>query len=206
MMKYLRIGVAVLVVLLLSICYIQRKQIAKIRAESERNRNNVEVLMSDVQKYKTSDSLNAASVESLHLTLKQFEKWRSEDLATIKTLRSKNDNLASVVKNQTDQIYLLSSAVKDTVVIRDSVPVPAQSVRCGVEWYSFEGLLSEGTFSGTMETRDDILVAEFIKYKRFLGFLWKTKKVKERKIEVVSRNPHSKITDIEFVKFTNNEY
>lgn len=194
---------AILILALLGMCYYQHGKIVKFRTDSERNRANVEVLMGEVQRYKTSDSLNAASVSALQISLSDYKRWRAEDLATIKSLQSRNKDLASVVKDQSEQIYHLKSAVHDTtVIVRDSIVIPAQAVRCGDDWYDFGGILAEGEFSGTMSTRDDILVAEFITYKRFLGFLWKTKKIKDRKIEVVSRNPHSKITDVEFVKFT----
>lgn len=58
--------------------------------------------------------------------------------------------------------------------------------------------LFEWEFTGTFENRDSLLVAETVKYKRFLGFLWKTSKVKDRKVDVVSKNPHTKILGVEF--------
>lgn len=184
---------------------VQCRRIRALASERDRYKANTEILAGKVDYYRTSDSLNAASVQTLRLTVSEYAKFRAEDAATIRQLTAKNRDLQGVVKNQTSQIYELSSTVRDTmVIIRDSIVVPAQTVRCGDEWYSFEGILTAGEFSGKMETRDDILVAETVRYKRFLGFLWKTKKIKDRRIDVVSRNPHSKITDVEHVRFVEN--
>jgi hypothetical protein len=43
------------------------------------------------------------------------------------------------------------------------------------------------------------LIVETVQYKRFWGFLWKTKKIKNREIDVVSKNPATKILGVEFV-------
>ena len=184
---------------------VQCRRFRALASERDRYKANTEILAGKVDYYRTSDSLNAASVQTLRLTVAEYAKFRAEDAATIRQLTAKNRDLQGVIKNQTSQIYELSSSVRVTmVIIRDSIVVPAQTVRCGDEWYSFEGILTAGEFSGKMETRDDILVAETVRYKRFLGFRWKTKKIKDRRIDVVSRNPHSKITDVEHVRFVEN--
>ncbi len=205
MKKYIWLIVAGLVVVTVAVLDVQCRRIRALTSERDRYKTNAEVLFSDVEQYRVNDSLNAARIASLTLTVREFEKFRAEDAATIRQLTAKNRDLQGVIKNQTSQIYELSSTVRDTmVIIRDSIVVPAQTVRCGDEWYSFEGILTAGDFSGKMETRDDILVAETVRYKRFLGFLWKTKKIKDRRIDVISRNPHSKITDVEHVRFVEN--
>ena len=205
MKKYIWLIVAGLVVVTVAVLDVQCRRIRALTSERDRYKTNTEVLFSDVEQYRVNDSLNAARIASLTLTVREFEKFRAEDAATIRQLTAKNRDLQGVIKNQTSQIYELSSTVRDTmVIIRDSIVVPAQTVRCGDEWDSFEGILTAGDFSGKMETRDDILVAETVRYKRFLGFLWKTKKIKDRRIDVISRNPHSKITDVEHVRFVEN--
>lgn len=202
MRKQVLLIVAVLILAAVAALGIQCRRIRSLSTERDRYKANSEALFSEAAQYKINDSLNAARIASLTLTVREFEKFRAEDAALIQSLKSKNRDLQNVVKNQTSQIYELSAFVRDTVVIvRDSIVVPAQSVRCGDEWYSFEGILTAGSFSGKMETRDDILVAETVRYRRFLGFLWKTKKIKDRRIDVVSRNPHSKITDVEHIRF-----
>jgi len=56
------------------------------------------------------------------------------------------------------------------------------------------------TFEGTIRMRDSLLVVETVKRKRFLGFLWKTKRIKNRQWDIVSKNPHTSIDDIRVVR------
>lgn len=180
--------------------FIQDRTIKSLRHERDRYQHNTEVLMSDVEFYKVQDSLSAAKVENLELTLKEFQRFRSEDAALIKSLQKKNRDLASVNKTQSETIIALRSIPKDTVIItKDSLIVPAVKVHSGDAWYDFDGLLTKDEFTGTLRNRDSLVVAETVRYKRFLGFLWKTKEVKDRQVDVVSKNPHTNIVGVEYV-------
>lgn len=179
---------------------LQYRVIQNLRHERDRYQHNTEVLMSDVEFYKVQDSLSAAKVENLELTLKEFQRFRSEDAALIKSLQKKNRDLASVNKTQSETIIALRSIPKDTVIItKDSLIVPAVKVHSGDDWYDFDGLLTKDEFTGTLRNRDSLVVAETVKYKRFLGFLWKIKEVKDRQVDVVSKNPHTNIMGVEYV-------
>lgn len=171
----------------------------KLAGECDRYKNNTEVLMGDVKRYKVRDSLNVARTESLELTLDEFKRFRAEDAALIKQLKTKNRDLQSVVTSQSQSIYELSAIPKDTVIIRDSVMIDALLLHCGDEWFDFDGILSNGKLEGNMLTRDSLLLAETVKYKRFLGFLWKTKRIQDRMIDVISKNPHTVIQDVELI-------
>ena len=78
-------------------------------------------------------------------------------------------------------------------------PIPAVAVHCGDAWFDFDGILTHDEFTGTLSNRDSLVVAESVKYRRFLGFLWKTKRVKDRRVDVVSKNPHTSIMGVEYV-------
>ena len=54
-------------------------------------------------------------------------------------------------------------------------------------------------FSGKIITRDSLLITESVQYKRFLNFLWKTKRIKKREFDIVSKNPYTKITGFEVI-------
>lgn len=192
--------IALLVVLGLAACIaLQHKRITSLAGERDRYARNTDALMTEVEQYKVRDSLNVARTESLELTIKEYQKYRADDAALIKQLKTKNRDLQLVVTSQSQSIYELSTIPKDTVIIRDSVPIPAMMLHCGDDWYDFDGVLANGKFEGNMVTRDSLLLAESVRYKRFLGFLWKTKKVKDRMMDVVSKNPHCVIQDVELV-------
>lgn len=189
----------VVIIALFAFAIGQGRQIEKLKAERDRYQKNTEALLNDVELYRTKDSLSAARVESLSLTVKEYEKFRAGDAVLIKSLQKKNRDLASVNKTQSETIITLSSMPKDTVIIRDSIITPAVKVHCGDDWYDFDGLLTKDLFTGTLRNRDSLVVAETVKYKRFLGFLWKTNQVKDRQVDILSKNPHTEILGMEHI-------
>lgn len=197
MKKYLYIAAAILFVCMIAEIVYQDNKIDRLTEERDRYKTNSETLLEQTATYNVRDSLNAAKVGTLELTLKEFEKYRADDAALIKELKGKNRDLEGVNKAQAQTIIRLQNVPRDTVILRDSVPVQAKSVRCGDAWYSFEGLLTEDEFTGTLTNREELLLTETVRYKKFL--FWKTKRVKDRELEAVSRNPHTTITALEHI-------
>lgn len=175
------------------------RTINRLTAERDKYRNNTETLFSDVETYRVRDSLNAARVQSLELTVKEYERFRADDAALIKELKQRNRDLSAVNKTQSQTIIELLAVPKDTVIVRDSVLIPAVAVHCGDKWFDFDGMLTQDAFTGTLVNRDSLLIAETVKYRRFLGFLWKTNKVVDRRVDVLSKNPHTSIIGVEHV-------
>lgn len=174
-------------------------QLDRTRRERDRYRNNTDALLEDVERYRVLDSLSGARVESLELTVKEFERYRAEDARLIKALKAKNRDLAAIASTQTQTNIALQTITRDTVIIRDSVEIKAKTVYCGDPWYDFRGVLAGEEFTGELVCRDSLLVAETVKRGRFLGFLWKTKRIKDRRLDVVSRNPHTEIRSVEHI-------
>ena len=193
--------IAVACILAAAIAFILLNQrIARLTDERDRYKGNAAALLTDVQRYRVRDSLNAARVESLELTVKEYERFRADDAELIRELKARNRDLAAVNKTQSQTIIDLRATPRDTVVlVRDSIVTPAVAVHCGDAWFDFDGLLTADQFTGTLTNRDSLLLAETVKYKRFLGFLWKTRRVQDRQLDVVSRNPHTNILGIEHV-------
>ena len=190
------IAVACLLAAAITIIIGDRK-IRRLTDERDRYKGNTATLLSEVQKYMVRDSLHAARVESLELTIKEFERFRADDAALIRELKSKNRDLSAINKTQSQTIIELSAVPRDTVIIRDSIPIPAVAVHCGDEWFDFNGLLTKDEFTGTLANRDSLLIAETVKYKRFL--FWKTKRIKDRRMDCVSKNPHTTILGMEYI-------
>lgn len=197
MRNKLLIAAAIFAACMLVTVVMQDRQIARLTAERDRYKENSETLLEQTETYKVRDSLNAAKVGSLELSLKEFEKYRADDAALVRDLKERNRDLESLSKAQAKTIIELRNVPHDTVILRDSVPVQAKAVRCGDSWYTFEGLLTEDEFTGTLTNREELLLTETVRYKKFL--FWKTKKVKDRELEAVSRNPHTTITALEHI-------
>ncbi len=196
----IEIGIAAALVAILCLVWFQHKRIETLTGERDRYKGNTATLLSDVEQYRVWDSLNAARVQSLELTIQEYERFRAEDAALIKQLKTRNRDLAAVNKTQSQTIIDLRAVPRDTVVIiRDSIRVPAVSVHCGDIWYDFNGLLTAEEFTGILEHRDSLYLVETVQYKRFLGFLWRTNKVKNRRLDCVSKSPHNSIIGLEHI-------
>lgn len=189
--------IAAALVAIFSLIMIQHNRIESLIKERDKYKDNTATLMGDVETFRVRDSLNAAKVQGLELTLSEFKRFRADDAALIKDLQIKNRNLAAINKTQAETIIQLSATGRDTVVIRDSIPVPALTFHCGDEWFDFDGLLVDRQITGKLANRDILTLVESVKYKRFL--FWKTKRVKERTLNAVSQNPHTTIIDMEHI-------
>jgi hypothetical protein len=202
MKKYLIIAAIALAVSAVVTIWVQRSRINTLTGERDKYRTNTETLLQEVSRYQTKDSLNAAKVGVLELKLSEFEKYRASDAELIKTLQTKNRELERVTTTQMETINELRANVRDSVVYLpgDTVTTVLRCVDIVEPYFELHGCATpDGQFTGTHINRDSLLIVETVQYKRWLGFLWKTKKIKNREIDVVSKNPATKILGVEFV-------
>lgn len=203
MKKYLIIAAIALAVAAVVTIWVQRSRINELTGERDKYRTNTETLLQDVSRYQTKDSLNAAKVGVLELKLLEFEKYRASDAELIKTLQTKNRELEAVTTAQMETITQLRGTVRDSIIYLpgDTTTIVLKCVDISDPWFSLKGCTTpDGEFSGTFVNRDSILIVATVQYKRFLNFLWKTKKIKNREIDVISRNPHTKIMGVEYIE------
>lgn len=201
MKKYLIIAAIALAVAAVVTIWVQRSRINQLTGERDKYRTNTETLLQDVSRYQTKDSLNAAKVGVLELKLSEFEKYRASDAELIKTLQTKNRDLERVTTTQMETINELRATVRDSIVYLpgDTVTTVLRCIEYSDKWVDFDGCIKNNTFSGKIITRDSLLITETVQYKRWLGFLWKTKWIKNREFDIVSKNPHTKITGFEVI-------
>lgn len=203
MKKYLILAAIILAVAAVVTIWVQRSRINQLTGERDKYRTNTETLLQEVSRYQTKASLNAAKVGVLELKLSEFEKYRASDAELIKTLQTKNRELEAVTTAQMETITKLRGTVRDSIVYLpgDTTTIVLKCVDISDPWFSLNGITTpDGTFSGTFVNRDSILIVATVQYKRFLNFLWKTNKVKNREIDIISRNPHTKIMGVEYIE------
>lgn len=193
--------ITIIIASLIGSLYIQTERLKTAKEERDIYENSTNTLLMDVAIYKTKDSLSAATVGELQMTVKEYKKYRADDLALIKSLKTKNRDLTSVTTAQTQTITQLRGKVRDSIVYRDNFIV--DTLRCidiSSKWFDLKGCSNRNNdFFGTHISRDSILIAETTKYKRFLGFLWETQRVDNRKFDVVSKNPDTQILGFEVI-------
>lgn len=200
MKKYLILAAIIMAVAVAF--WVQQSRIKRLTDERDKYRSNTEILLQDVKTYQTKDSLNAIKVGNLELSLAEYKKYRADDLALIKTLQAKNRDLERVTTTQMETINELRATVRDSVVYLpgDTVTTVLRCVDIVEPYFELHGCATpDGQFTGTHINRDSLLIAETVQYKRFWGFLWKTRKIKNREIDVVSKNPATRILGVEFV-------
>lgn len=185
-------------------------KIHSLKEENARLKSNQDILftekefvMSESQKYKVSDSLNAVRVSELELTLKEYKRYRSEDLKLIEQLKAGKSDLQKIITSQYETISTLSAKLQDSIRI-DTITNQIDTLKCfdyKSKWTDVKGCidLRRDTVELQIKNRESLKVVETVTYKRFLGFLWKTSKVKSRQVDVVSENPNTEIMNCECI-------
>ena len=182
---------------------LQGVRLSKARQEAQRYKADVEALQQGISEYRTKDSLSVAQVQQLQLTLKEYERYREDDARLISQLRTKSRSLEQVITAQSSMIGKLQGSVRDSLIyVSDTVQVLARCVDIEQPYISLHGCMEGAEFNGSIEVRDSLTIVESVRYKRFLGFLWRTRKVRDRHWEIVSRNPDVRISGFEVVSIT----
>ena len=201
-MKRILIYIAI-VCALAGVIWAQHAKIDRLTGERDRYRENTDVLLGDVQTYRTRDSLSAAKVGALELRLSEVERYRAADLALIEQLKARTRDLQAYATTQTQTIAELRGQFRDSIVYVDRiVPDTVRVLNIATEWFDLHGRLQGDEFEGTMRSRDSLLIATTVEYRRFLGFLWRTRKIKNKEVSVTSRNPHTEIVGVEYIEVT----
>ena len=174
----------------------------KLWQENKRLSNNQAVLLDSMQTYKVADSLNAAKINVLELSLSDYKKYRAEDAALIKKLKA--DKISAINSVNATTTTDIKAPVKDSIVYKDKI-IPIDTVKqinFDSKWTSVHGFLANDTISLNIVNREELLITEGIVKKRFLGiklpiwlFGYKTKSV-----NVVSKNPNTEITNLEYIQ------
>lgn len=193
-----RLIVAAIMAAMLFAIVLQGVSIGRLKDERNLYRENTKTLLVDVNTYKVRDSLNAAKAQDLSLKLSELKKYRKEDAKLIADMGVKLRNLQAVASMGTEtRTEFVTKIVHDTIIKAVGDTSKAALIDYEDKWLTFKGRLENGRFRGNIISRDSLLIAENVKYKRFL--FWRTKRIKSRDFRVVSKNPHTLIVDCEHI-------
>lgn len=191
--------------IIIAISLLSLNKIRNLKDENARLLANQKILLSKNQdkSYIVSDSLNAAKVSGLLLTLKEYKKYRAEDLKLISQLKIKKSDLQKVISSQSETISKLSTNLIDSIRV-DTVFNSIDTIKCfnyKSKWTDISGYidLKLDSINLKINNRESLKVVETVLYKRFLGFLWKTNKIKDRQVDIISENPNTKIINLEYI-------
>lgn len=201
MKKYLIIAAIALAVAAVVTIWVQRSRINQLTGERDKYRTNTETLLQDVSRYKTKDSLNAARVGVLELSIQDYERFMKEDADLINKLKRKNEELQNFSKIQAETIIKIRAQVKDSLIY---IPgdTAYQSIPCVSfrdSWTNIEACVYNDTLIGDIQIRDSLILYETIlKLLSFIFFVFH-KTPKKRLYIIVSKNPYTEIKGVEVV-------
>lgn len=179
--------------------FLQQKKINMLTERNETLNETKHALLDTVTHYRTKDGLQAAQVAELRLTMDELKKYRAEDLKLLESLKTKGRDVERYYTVNTVTRDTVLTVLHDSVIIREQEPLKVRSINIDKRWYSIHGWIDGDTLAGELTSRSSLKIVETVKYKRFLGFLWKTNKVKNRHVDVTSLNPNETIDNVEFI-------
>lgn len=198
MNKQIILGLIAVVVGLGTIVGFQFKRISQITQERNQYRQNTYTLLGDIETLQQDSAIQAYQVDKLTLSLDEYKKYRSEDAQTITDLKLKLKQVSAISKSEISVDVPVSTPVRDTVIIVDSIPHKAQTIT-----YKDDNV----TFSGTIW--NDSLKANFhlpvtisqVLYKvpkhKFLWWSWGCKAVKQ---VIITNNPYVQLNYSEYIE------
>lgn len=190
-----------LIAFLAVIIYFMFGTIKSKNAEIIRKTSNIEVLNSEFQKYKVESTikingkdstiqLNAAKINSLSYTAAEFEQYRDNDYQTIESLKLKLKNVLSVtnVSTHTEQQIITPTIKTDSTVCfnynDNFISVSACSDSKNTKLYY--------SMTDSLTT-----VVNTIPKHKFLWWRWGVKAIN---INILSKNPNTTFTYIDYIE------
>lgn len=194
------IGIFFLLVGLICIINYQANYINKQKSNIERLTNNQEILTSEIVNFKTKDSLNAATIKSLVVTVDEFKKINSDNKSTIDDLNIKYKRLLKVNQTitQEKQDLLLNKRI-DTLFVKDTI-IKTISANYRSPYLDLDIYDLGNQYNIKYQSRDTIdQILENIP-KKFWFIRYGTKGFKTT---YINRNPNSKIVGAKDFIFKN---
>lgn len=184
------------VVLLGGIVYVQHRNTVRLKAERDRYRGNAEALLSDMKRIRVDSTTMALDARALQLTLDEYKRFRAEDAATIKRLGVRIKNLEAAARHELEVAGPIDATIRDTVIIRDTVPILRQKVEMLTPHIELSGIIENERLQGAIRVPVTLHQAVWVEYKG----CWFWRRVKAIHQTISSDNPYVEITYSEYIR------
>lgn len=174
--------------------------------ENHRLKNNQTQLFAPVgvEIRTTTDGKSVAETQALNVKVSELEASRDTLLNTVKILGVKNRRLLALAQAATASEAKIKAAMKDSIVYlsgkTDTLPGKVDTLRClrwHDPWLAVDGCIHDGIFEGSVTSVDTLDIVAHRVPKKFLFFRFGCKAVR---LDVVSRNPHTKLTGARYIR------
>lgn len=174
---------------------------AKLKSENEILQTNVSTLLTGAEQYKVNDSLKAATIANLELSISEYRRYKAEDRKLLESLRIDNKRLKGIIKTQTESYYEQTTLLRDSVkmlLTPDSIEVPVKMKVASFsdKWHSLNIKIQGDSLNYKLRTKESLLITNHVVPKRFLFFKFGCREVRT---EVVSRNPYVEDIQVESI-------
>lgn len=194
MSKVLSKYLLVAILLLSGIVYIQYRRNVHLASERDRYQANNTALLSEVRRMRIDSTTLAVDTKGLRLTVEEYKRFRAQDAETIKKLGVKIKNLEAAAKHQLEVGGPIDAVVKDTVFIRDTVPLLRQKVEMITPHIQLTGMIEDSRLKGQIRVPVTLNQAIWVEYKGW----WFWKRVKAIHQSISSDNPY---VDIKYTEY-----
>lgn len=196
MSKVLSKYLIVAVLLLSGIIYIQYRRNVHLVSERDRYQANNTALLSEMHRMRIDSTTLAVDIEGLRLTVDEYKRFRAQDAQTIKKLGVKIKNLEAAAKHQLEVGGPIDAVVKDTVFIRDTVPLLRQKVEMITPHIQLTGMIEDSRLKGQIRVPVTLNQAIWVEYKGW----WFWKRIKAIHQSISSDNPYVDIKYTEYIQ------
>lgn len=166
--------------------------------EKDSYKSNTEALMSEVRRIQADSSTMALDIKTLTMSLDEYKRFRAEDEEKIKKLGIRIKDLEATAKHNVEVDAPIDTEIKDSVMIRDTVPVFLKAVRMDTPYLKINGIIENDRLTGKINLPVTLNQAFWIEYKhKFLWWRWKVKAIHQT---ISSDNPYVEIKYSEYIK------
>lgn len=173
----------------------------KLKNENETLQTNVRTLLTGAEQYKVNDSLKAATIANLELTISEYRRYKAEDRKLLESLKIDNKRLKGIISTQTESFYMQTTLLRDSVkmlLTPDSIEVPVKMKVASFSdtWHSLNINIQGDSLNYRLRTKESLLITNHVVPKRFLFFKFGCREVRT---EVVSKNPYVEDIQVESI-------
>ena len=186
-----------IILFLASIAGIQQRRIRNLGAENRVLNENVSALLDRQLGYRVRDSLHAARIGMLTLTVDEYKRWREEDAILIGELRIRLKRVENIAKTATESRYSIGSIVRDTIIHYREREDTVRNFSYASSYIDLEGILKADSVAIQLQSYDTLLQVIHRVPRKFWFIRYGTQAIRQ---EIVSMNPHTRITYSELIR------
>lgn len=178
------------------VVWFQYRNTVRLKAERDRYQSNSTALLSEVKRIRVDSATMALDTRTLQLTLDEYKQFRAEDAATIKRLGVRIRNLEAAARHEVEVAGPIDAVVRDTVIIRDTVPILRQKVEMLTPHIQLTGIIEDNRLRGEIRVPVTLHQAVWLEYRGW----WFWKRVKAAHQTISSDNPYVEIRYSEYIR------